>query len=107
MGEDGHTLSLFPNHPSTTHPTDDLVIPVYDAPKPPPDRVSLIYKALEGVESAVVFITGASKAPMLARIANGDESLPICIASQTIDKAGGHVTWLVDAGAASELPVGK
>lgn len=96
VGEDGHTLSLFPNHSSSDHKSNQLVIPVYDSPKPPPSRISFSYQALRGVRSAVVFVSGASKAPILARIAQGDRSLPIVIASQIIDKAGGHVTWLVD-----------
>jgi len=109
IGEDGHTLSLFPNHPSVTlaQETDQLVIPVYDSPKPPPDRISFSLKALEGVETAVAFISGASKAPIIAQIANGDRSLPIVVASQAIDKAGGHVIWLVDEEALSQVPAGK
>jgi len=105
IGEDGHTLSLFPGHPSLVLAceTDQLVIPVHDSPKPPPDRISLSLKALAGVESAVAFISGASKAPIVAQIASGDHLLPIVVASQTIDKAGGHVTWLVDDDAASQL----
>jgi 6-phosphogluconolactonase len=107
IGEDGHTLSLFPNHLSSNQKTDQLVIPVHDSPKPPPDRISFSYKALEGVRSAVVFISGAGKASILAQIANGDHSLPIVVASQTIEKAGGHVTWLVDREALSLIPAGQ
>lgn len=103
MGEDGHTLSIFPDHPSAIQPTRQLVIPVYDCPKPPPNRITFSYKALEGAESAIVFISGVSKASAVARIASGDHSLPIVAASRTIEKAGGHVIWLVDQDALSEL----
>lgn len=104
IGEDGHTLSLFPHHPSSEQSTDALVIPVHDSPKPPPDRISFTYKALEGVESAVAFLSGGSKARVVAQIASGDRSLPFVRASQTIDKAGGLVTWLVDDEAMSLVP---
>jgi 6-phosphogluconolactonase len=107
IGEDGHTLSLFPNHPSATQDTEQLVIPVHDSPKPPPDRITLSYRALTGVETAAVFISGTGKAPILAQIANGDRSLPIVVASQTIEKAGGHITWLVDEEALSLLQPGQ
>jgi 6-phosphogluconolactonase len=103
MGEDGHTLSVFPDHPSEIQTTEQLVIPVHDSPKPPPNRITFSYKALEGVESAIVFVSGVSKAPILARIANGDHSLPIVTASRIIEKAGGHVIWLIDQEALSKL----
>ena len=106
MGEDGHTLSLFPGHSSFTlaKETDALTIPVHNSPKAPPDRFSFSLRTLKGVKSAVVFISGASKAPIMAQIAAGDHSLPIVVASQTIERAGGHVIWLVDEEALSKIP---
>lgn len=106
-GEDGHTLSLFPGHPSSTEKTEQLVIPIHDAPKPPPDRISLTYHALEGTQSAIIFVSGSSKASMLARIADGDLSLPVVVASRAIEKTGGHVTWLLDNESMSQIPVGR
>ncbi len=106
IGEDGHTLSLFPNHPSSNQETEQLVIPVHDSPKPPPDRITFSYKALGGVESAVVFISGGGKAPIMNQIAQGDHTLPIVIASKAIEAAGGHVAWLVDKEALSQIPEG-
>jgi 6-phosphogluconolactonase len=38
MGEDGHTASLFPNNLDAS---DKTVLPIFDAPKPPAERVSL------------------------------------------------------------------
>ncbi len=62
MGEDGHTASLFPGHPV---PDGPLVIPVLDAPKPPPKRVSLTPKALCAAHAMLVLVTGADKADAL------------------------------------------
>lgn len=107
IGEDGHTLSIFPNHPSSVQETDQLVIPVYNSPKPPSDRISFTYKTLESVELAIVFISGESKAPAVAQIANGDHSLPVVVASKTITKAGGRVIWLIDEAALSEVSPGQ
>jgi 6-phosphogluconolactonase len=106
VGEDGHTLSLFPNHSSFTQAreTGALVIPVHDSPKPPSDRISFALKTLEGVALAMVLVSGVGKAPIMAQIANGDHSLPIVVASQTIERAGGHVIWLVDEDALSQIP---
>ncbi|MGB5832790.1 MAG: 6-phosphogluconolactonase [Thiohalocapsa sp.] len=73
MGEDGHTASLFPGH---AIPGETLVIPVHDAPKPPPDRVSLTPKALGSASLILFLITGSSKRGALRRWQRGD-SLPI------------------------------
>jgi 6-phosphogluconolactonase len=58
MGEDGHTASLFPGH---KHSEQELAHAVYNAPKPPPDRVSLGAKALSSTDQLIFLITGASK----------------------------------------------
>ncbi len=58
MGEDGHTASLFPGQ---EHPDTELVHAVHNAPKPPPDRVSLSVRALSDTRQALILVTGASK----------------------------------------------
>ena len=73
MGEDGHTASLFPGHLA---PDGPLVIPVTNAPKPPPQRVSLTPKALAASREMLMMVTGAEKAPALAAWRGGAE-LPV------------------------------
>ncbi|WP_295428129.1 6-phosphogluconolactonase [uncultured Thiodictyon sp.] len=73
MGEDGHTASLFPGH---AVPSGPLVIPVDDAPKPPPRRVSLTPRALAATRALLILVTGADKAPALAAWRVGAE-LPV------------------------------
>jgi 6-phosphogluconolactonase len=98
VGEDGHTLSIFPNHPSfQAAESDRLVIAVHDSPKPPADRISLNFKALQGTASCLVLAAGAAKAEAISRALAGDTSLPVTRAVQTIEAAGGQVTWLLDA----------
>ena len=58
MGEDGHTASLFPGQ---GHPDTELVHAVHNAPKPPPDRVSLSVSALSDTRQVLILVTGASK----------------------------------------------
>jgi len=60
IGEDGHTASLFPDSPALTAPGN--AIAVHDAPKPPPDRVSLTLGALRAARHVVVLAAGAGKA---------------------------------------------
>ncbi len=63
MGEDGHTASLFPGH---AHDPAELVHAVHDAPKPPPDRVSLGLAALNDTEEMIIVVTGEGKRETVA-----------------------------------------
>ena len=58
IGEDGHTASLFPGH---IHNQQQLVHAVFNAPKPPPERVSLSSACLSNNANLLIFITGQSK----------------------------------------------
>lgn len=90
VGEDGHTASLFPDN-KALHDTR-TVIPVYDSPKPPSERVSLSVDTLRKTPCKIVLAGGVAKAPIIARIKAG-ESLPInCL---------GDINWYVDEAAVS------
>jgi 6-phosphogluconolactonase len=99
MGEDGHTLSLFPSHAALQ--SEALVAAVHNSPKPPPGRISLTLKALAGADNCLIMVSGVDKAKILARALKGDKKLPIVQAVAAIEAAGGQVTWLVDKAAAS------
>jgi len=73
MGDDGHTASLFPGRP---HDETGLVHAVYEAPKPPPERVSLGLSALRQCGSMLVLITGAGKRKAVSQWRDGTE-LPV------------------------------
>jgi 6-phosphogluconolactonase len=70
IGEDGHTASLFPGNPAL-RVRDRCVVAVHDAPKPPPDRVSLTLEVLRAARSCVLLASGADKAEPLARVLAG------------------------------------
>lgn len=96
VGEDGHTLSLFPDHLSLQN-TGLLVAPVHNSPKPPPDRITLTLEALQATTCCIVMAAGAGKAEIIAKVRRGDARLPIVKAVQTIEAANGEVTWLIDS----------
>lgn len=73
MGEDGHTASLFPGQ---SHADGELVHAVHDAPKPPPERVSLGLAALNDAAGVLVLVSGAGKHAALQRWKRG-EDLPV------------------------------
>ena len=95
VGEDGHTLSLFPGNVAFTEPTESWVIPVYDSPKAPSERITLSLKALEYVDELVIFAVGASKQDAL-KAARLKRLLPISVASDVVESNGGEVRWLYD-----------
>lgn len=97
VGEDGHTLSLFPGH-SDFIPTERLVIPVHNSPKPPATRITLTLKALEATSRAIIFAVGANKKAALAEAFEYGQ-LPIARAASRIEQHGGYVTWLFDEAA--------
>jgi 6-phosphogluconolactonase len=85
-GEDGHTASLFPGHPEVQ--AQGWAVAVRNAPKPPPDRVSLTLPALRGARHVIVLATGAGKADAVAKARRGDvPSGMIAGALWLIDKA--------------------
>lgn len=59
LGEDGHTASLFPGHPFEVD--NAAAIAVFDAPKPPPERVSLSASRLAKTRQLIFLVTGAGK----------------------------------------------
>jgi 6-phosphogluconolactonase len=79
MGEDGHTASLFPGHAT---PTDLLAAPVHEAPKPPPDRVTLTPTALARAAERLILVTGAGKREALAAWRSGAD-LPVARVATT------------------------
>lgn len=69
MGEDGHTASLFPDNPATEQA--GIVVPVFGAPKPPPERVSIGMGTLNAARVKLFLVAGAGKREALWRIAHG------------------------------------
>ena len=63
MGEDGHVASLFPDsRRSVSFPT---VYTAVVACKPPPDRVTLTYDALQAARQVCVMVSGSGKEEVL------------------------------------------
>ena len=93
MGPDGHVASLFPGHPAATA-SGAPTVAVHDAPKPPPERVSLTGEAICAADTVWIVVAGAEKAPAVAAALSGAE-LPAAHVH-----GRGSTLWLVDAAAA-------
>jgi 6-phosphogluconolactonase len=70
IGEDGHCASLFPGHPALN--ATGWAVPVHDAPKPPPDRVSLTLRCLRNARRVIFLVTGKGKAEAFHRALAGE-----------------------------------
>jgi 6-phosphogluconolactonase len=79
MGEDGHTMSLFPGKPAVSV-KDRLVVGVHDAPKPPPDRVSFTFETAHAARRTILLAAGASKADAMRAVLEGaDPHVPVSL----------------------------
>ncbi|HEY8812647.1 MAG TPA: 6-phosphogluconolactonase [Candidatus Dormibacteraeota bacterium] len=70
IGEDGHCASLFPGHPALD--ATGWAVPVHDAPKPPPDRVSLTLGCLRNARRVIFLVTGKAKAEAFRKALAGE-----------------------------------
>lgn len=61
VGEDGHTASLFPGHVLGSEENAPAVLAVTDAPKPPPERISLSAHRLSQARQVWFLVTGEAK----------------------------------------------
>ncbi len=73
LGEDAHTASLFPGRDLNF---ETLVAPIFDAPKPPPKRVTLTPKALSQTQLMVYIAIGAGKRQALQKVLRGEDVPP-------------------------------
>jgi 6-phosphogluconolactonase len=66
VGPDGHVASLFPGHPALDV-DDTIAVGVTDSPKPPPERISLTFAALNRSREVWFLVSGEEKADAVRR----------------------------------------
>jgi 6-phosphogluconolactonase len=100
VGPDGHVASLFPGSPQLD--VDDTVaVPVTDSPKPPPERISLTFGALNRSSEVWFVVSGDGKADAVAKaLADGADLHDIPAVGVT---GQDRTVWFVDEAAASKL----
>ena len=64
FGPDGHTCSLFPDHPLLLE-RSKVIAGIVDSPKPPPERITLTLEVIDKAKVVIFCGCGASKAPIL------------------------------------------
>lgn len=102
VGPDGHVASLFPGFPQLS--VDDAVaVGVTGSPKPPPERVSLTFAALNRSDEVWFVVNGEGKADAvgkaLAAHPPGVDEIPA-----TGVRGRAATIWFLDRAAASKVP---
>ncbi len=101
LGEDGHTASIFPggrwDRMAGGNSTDDdvaipPVVPVFDAPKPPSERISLSPGRLGDARRVLFLVAGKGKQIAVARWQAGDP-----IPASRIRPRGGVDVFFLDS----------
>ena len=103
MGNEGHTLSLFPGT-KALHPDGRLVVRNWIG-KLCTERITLTAPAASNAALIIFMVTGADKAPALKAVLEGPfepEQLP----AQLLQPQNGKLLWLVDTAAGSMLTSG-
>jgi 6-phosphogluconolactonase len=82
VGPDGHVASLFPGIADL----DDLrnIFAITDSPKPPAERISFTMKFINEAREIWIVAAGESKADAVAKIIEGDLSIPASYVSAQV-----------------------
>jgi 6-phosphogluconolactonase len=99
IGPDGHVASLFPGF-AQLDVTDRLAVGVTGSPKPPPERISLTFPALNHARSVWFLVSGDGKAEAVAKALGGADVHEIPAAGVTGEQ---ETIWFLDSGSASRL----
>ncbi|MFM6940178.1 MAG: 6-phosphogluconolactonase [Rhodoluna sp.] len=98
MGPDGHINSLFPGKPLPAAGVQ--IVAEHDSPKPPPQRLTFTYEAMNAADEIWFTVAGADKAEAVS-VAFGDDptSLPVGRVQGLkktvwfVDQTAGNITW--------------
>jgi 6-phosphogluconolactonase len=99
LGPDGHVASLFPGHPALD--AAGIAVGVTGSPKPPPQRVSLTFAALNRARSVWFLVSGGTKGEAVAAALAPEGDLHDIPARGVSGRE--ETVWFVDRDAASGL----
>lgn len=100
LGPDGHVASLMPHHPALDV-TGQAAVGVTGSPKPPPERVSLTFEALNRSRSVWFIVSGGSKADAVTAALASDGDVHETPARGVTGRE--ETVWFIDREAAARL----
>jgi 6-phosphogluconolactonase len=100
IGEDGHIASLFPGH-SALNETIRWVVPILNAPKPPPVRITMTLPLINNASHIVFVVSGPAKANILSKVLHSNMKQPQ-LPAQMVKPSGGELQWFLDRPAAAK-----
>jgi 6-phosphogluconolactonase len=101
VGADGHTASLFPGSPILQEHMR-WVMPVLNAPKPPPRRLTLTLPVLNAGRQVIFLVTGREKAAAVREALEGVGPPEQCPA-KLVRPGPDRLWWVIDKAAAAQL----
>mgnify|MGYP006283330309 CR=1 FL=1 len=104
LGQDGHTASLFPGH-ELLQERQKWVAPVFDAPKPPAERITLTLPLINQAREVIFVAAGQDKAAPLGEIFCAENQAPRRPAA-LVRPTEGNLHWFLDSAAADKLGPG-
>ncbi len=102
LGPDAHTASLFPGDSRLDSLSGTLTAVIHHAPKPPPIRLTLTLRAINGARVVMFLVHGSSKADAV-RSVFCEPADPLRRPAQGVNPTSGKVLWLLDREAARHL----
>jgi 6-phosphogluconolactonase len=100
VGPDAHIASLFPEM-AGIRVKGETVVGVANAPKPPPERISLTLEAINSAQEVWLAVGGSDKAGAVGLALAGAGSVQVPAAGA---RGRRKTLWLIDQEAAAQLP---
>jgi 6-phosphogluconolactonase len=100
VGDDSHTASLFPGH-GAVNETRRTVVPVFDAPKDPPERVTLTLPVINNARHILFVVAGRNKRTIVSRLFGPPSR--ILLPAARVAPVSGEIRWFMDDDAAGSL----
>ncbi|MGH2648845.1 MAG: 6-phosphogluconolactonase [Ginsengibacter sp.] len=101
MGEDGHTLSLFPNSTIINEESGNWVNAVYNEVQKM-YRITLMPVIVNRASNIVFMVNGETKSSVLKKVIEG-KYMPSKLPAQIIKPITGELDWFLDEAAAMDL----
>lgn len=102
LGDDGHTLSLFPGKPALTS-TEVVTWSPPGVLPPPVDRVTLTFPTVNAARHVIFLVSGAGKADIVPKVLVPGADVATYPAVG-IRPTHGTLIWMLDAAAGQKLP---